>query len=615
MSSQAVEDDALVKATRATEALYLVRDTYFPANPDDKIAKLNAESDLALSLLDSIPPEQRKLPAQRAKYEYLRGKILDVSPDYRKEAEDHLSKAVKLNPSLADAWLCLGNCIWKKGDLSSAKNCFTRALSKGPNKQILCQLSMLERKMAQGNLLFLNSFFLLSFVACTDNQAELVDESIQHAKEAITLDVKDGNSWYNLGNACLTSFFVTGAWDHAKLLKSLKAYQNAEKDERMKSNPDLYFNSATVNKYLENYERALTGFEAAALKDPGLNAMGEVQKIVNLLDKLDNLLRGHARSKRLASLASSLAAVNLNSSYRRATVDLLSEGLNKAVALIGKVLFFIKHENVAPLLGDEEVGPNTFACVRTLIEAVKLEFKAQGLETQLPEFQVFFNDHVANDFNTLFKAFPNDRTYMAAGVPVSPAWNKGRITYARSESSKVEEAYAAQFARDMKAFFTARSAELADDGLLAILMPCRPEPSLPSESTLMNILECLGDALADMVKEAAVDSFNLPIYVPSASEVEGVILLGTKNKNLGCSIERLEEMRFPAKLSSAEEVRVSCFHARAAMEDILCKHFGSDLNVDELFKRYSDKLEEFSKSPRFARIKNLANLFVLVKHN
>ncbi|ONI31590.1 hypothetical protein PRUPE_1G321300 [Prunus persica] len=210
--------------------------------------------------------------------------------------------------------------------------------------------------------------------------------------------------------------------------------------------------------------------------------------------------------------------------------------------------------------------------VRTLIEAVKLEFKAQGFETQLPEFPVFFNDHVANDFNTLFKAFPIDRTYMAAGVPgsfhgrlfpkasmnlmhssfavqwltrvpqevtkeVSPAWNKGRITYARNESSKVEEAYAAQFARDMKAFFTARSAELADDGLLAILMPCRPEPSLPSESTLMNILECLGDALADMVKEsllseAAVDSFNLPIYVPSASEVEGVILLGTKNKNL-----------------------------------------------------------------------------------
>lgn len=31
---------------------------------------------------------------QRATYEYLRGKILDVFPDYKKEAEDHLSKAV-----------------------------------------------------------------------------------------------------------------------------------------------------------------------------------------------------------------------------------------------------------------------------------------------------------------------------------------------------------------------------------------------------------------------------------------------------------------------------------------------------------------------------------------
>ncbi|RXH87340.1 hypothetical protein DVH24_028840 [Malus domestica] len=106
---------------------------------------------------------------------------------------------VKLNPSLSDAWLCLGNRIWKKGDLSSAKNCFNLALSKVPS-------------MRQ-------------------------DKSIQHAKEAITLDVKDGNSWYNLGNACLTRFFV--------------------------------------NRYLENYERALSGFEDAALKDPGLNATEE----------------------------------------------------------------------------------------------------------------------------------------------------------------------------------------------------------------------------------------------------------------------------------------------------------------------------------------------------
>ncbi|KAK7357704.1 hypothetical protein VNO80_16999 [Phaseolus coccineus] len=327
------EEEPLSRAARAAEDLYHLRDTYFPPNSDDRISKLQHESDLALNLLDSIPPEQRKSPTQRATFEYLRGKMLDVFPDYRKEAEDHLSKAVKLNPSLADAWLCLGNCIWKKGDLTAAKNCLSLALDKGPNKKILCQLSMLKRKMSQG----------------LENQAELVEESIQHAKEAITLDVKDGSSWYNLGNACLTSFFVTGAWDHTKLLHSLKAYQNAEKDERMKSNPDLYFNSATVNKYLENYQRALSGFEAAALKDPGLNAAEEVQKIVSLLDKVDNLLKGHVRAKRMTSLASSLVAVDLKSPYRRVTIDLLSEGPNRALAVEGKVLFFIKTEGVAPL--------------------------------------------------------------------------------------------------------------------------------------------------------------------------------------------------------------------------------------------------------------------------
>ncbi|KAM0012255.1 putative tetratricopeptide repeat protein 5, OB [Helianthus debilis subsp. tardiflorus] len=336
--NQAIEEeengsDLMKQATEAADDLYRIRDTYFPSDANDKINKLQSHSQIALNILDSVPPEERKLATQRATYEYLRGKILDVFPEYSKKAEDHLSKAVKLNPSLADAWLCLGNCIWKKGDLPATRNCFTLALSKGPNKRILSQLSMLERRMAQG----------------ADNQEELVNDSIKHAKEAIALDVKDGNSWYNLGNACLTCFFVTGAWDHSKLQQSLKAYQNAEKDESMKLNPDLYFNCATVNTYLENYERALSGFEAAASIDPCLNATEEIQKMINLFDKLDSLLKGQIKAKRLASLTSSLPEVQLKPSYKRATIDNLLDGLNKTIAVVGKVIFFIKHENITPL--------------------------------------------------------------------------------------------------------------------------------------------------------------------------------------------------------------------------------------------------------------------------
>ncbi|KAE8661136.1 putative undecaprenyl diphosphate synthase [Hibiscus syriacus] len=276
------EDDVWGKPRKAADDLYEIRDTFPPQNPDDKTSKLQHEFDLALKLLYSIPAEQRKLPVHRATYEYLRGKILDVVPDYRKEAEDHLSKAVKLNPSLGDAWLCLGNCIWKKGDLTSAKNCFNLALSK-----VISHIRVLTFKCPDISSSKQTDKVLKSYGLGADNQAEMVEESIQHVKEAITLDVKDDN----LGNACLTSFFVTGTWDHSKLLQSLKAYQNAEKDERMKSNPDLYFNCATVNRYLENYDRALAGFEVAALKDPSLNASQEVEKMVNLLDKLENLLR------------------------------------------------------------------------------------------------------------------------------------------------------------------------------------------------------------------------------------------------------------------------------------------------------------------------------------
>ncbi|XP_044348719.1 tetratricopeptide repeat protein 5 isoform X3 [Triticum aestivum] len=329
----------LEKVSDKVEELYSLRDTFFPRDPSEKSASLRACADAALGVLDSLPPEQRKSPEERVIYEFLMGKILDAFPDYCKEAEEHLSKAVKLNPSLVDAWLCLGNCIWKKGNLASARNCFLLALSKGADKKILCQLSMLERSMAQSS----------------EDQALLVEESINHAKEAVMLDIKDGNSWYNLGNAYLTSFFASVAWDKARLHHSIKAYQNAEKDETMKLNPDLYYNCATAYKYLENYESALRGYEAAALKDPALRADIEVQKIINLLDKLENATKvpsvtiGRLRPKRSASLVSSLNEVNFKLFHKKATISILSGGLNKTVAVVCKVVLWIRHDDDAPL--------------------------------------------------------------------------------------------------------------------------------------------------------------------------------------------------------------------------------------------------------------------------
>ncbi|XVF82078.1 hypothetical protein PTKIN_Ptkin16aG0015000 [Pterospermum kingtungense] len=152
-------------------------------------------------------------------------------------------------------------------------------------------------------------------------------------------------------------------------------------------------------------------------------------------------------------------------------------------------------------------GPNTILATRNIVEAVELKFQTQGLIS--PEFQVFFNDQVSNDFNSLFASLPAGIKYYAAGVPGSfhdrlfpkaslhfvfssctlnwlsnvpkgvldrtgPAWNKGRIHYTGAPK-EVFEAYSDQFAMDMDSFLQARVKELAPGGLMALVIPAVPD--------------------------------------------------------------------------------------------------------------------------------------------
>nr|CAD7462445.1 unnamed protein product [Timema tahoe] len=64
----------------------------------------------------------------RVMYYYLKGKALNVGPQHSPQAEAALSKAVKLDPTLVEAWNELGDCYWKKDEIKEAKNCFMGAL-------------------------------------------------------------------------------------------------------------------------------------------------------------------------------------------------------------------------------------------------------------------------------------------------------------------------------------------------------------------------------------------------------------------------------------------------------------------------------------------------------
>lgn len=60
------------------------------------------------------------------------------------------------------------------------------------------------------------------------------------------------------------------------------------------------------------------------------------------------------------------------------------------------------------------VGPNTFNAVNNIIETITQKFEIEGHSSLLPEFHVYFNDHVSNDFNILFSNLPQNRQYYAA---------------------------------------------------------------------------------------------------------------------------------------------------------------------------------------------------------
>ncbi|KAK6930526.1 SAM dependent carboxyl methyltransferase [Dillenia turbinata] len=279
-------------------------------------------------------------------------------------------------------------------------------------------------------------------------------------------------------------------------------------------------------------------------------------------------------------------------------------------------------------------GPNTFFTVNTIMEAITHRCD------HLPEFLVFFNDHVSNDFNTLFVTLPTDGKYFAAGVPGSfhrrlfpkgsinffntshalqwlsdtpkqlsdlnsPACNKGKITYADAHN-EVVEAFASHFAKDMDSFLVARAQELAPGGLLSILIACRPDGMHPSKSPFGLFLDPLESSFVDMVNEGRLnknelDSFNIPVYSPSASELRLLV-----QHNACFSIARLEEMRY-------EPVpRISPQSIRAGFEVILSKNFGNEI-VDEVFRRYAEKVEGCS----FIRDEEgiACQLFILLKRN
>ncbi|KAK3421441.1 hypothetical protein EUGRSUZ_G02088 [Eucalyptus grandis] len=228
---------------------------------------------------------------------------------------------------------------------------------------------------------------------------------------------------------------------------------------------------------------------------------------------------------------------NKNSNFQRVATNVARETINEVIAEKLDIKQFspaLTTFQIADL--GCSVGPNTFLAVQNIIEAVRRKYESQGLSSQLPDFQVLFNDHASNDFNTLFASLPSDRPYCAAGVPGS---FHGRL-FPKASLHFVHSSYALQWL-------------------------------------------CKG-----IISEAQVDSFNLPVYAPSPDEMTALV------ESNGCfSIERMDLAAPGSKIDVSFGGHACMLHLRAGMEGIISKHFGSEI-IDDLFDRFLEKTNEFS---------------------
>ncbi|XP_032117181.1 tetratricopeptide repeat protein 5 isoform X3 [Sapajus apella] len=300
----------------------------------------------------------------------LTGKALNVTPDYSPKAEELLSKAVKLEPKLVEAWNQLGEVYWKKGDVAAAHTCFKGALT-----HVSCPLFLWKTQMGRMNFfgscrnkVSLQNLSMVLRQLRTDTEDEHsqhVMDSVRQAKLAVQMDVHDGRSWYILGNSYLSLYFNTG--QNPKISQqALSAYAQAEKvDRKASSNPDLHLNRATLHKYEENYGEALEGFSRAVALDPAWpEPRQREQQLLEFLDRLTSLLesKGKVKAKKLQSMLGSLRPAHLgpcgdghyqSASGQKVTLELkplstLQPGVNSGAVILGKVVFSLTTEEKVP---------------------------------------------------------------------------------------------------------------------------------------------------------------------------------------------------------------------------------------------------------------------------
>ncbi|XP_058760091.1 S-adenosyl-L-methionine:benzoic acid/salicylic acid carboxyl methyltransferase 2-like [Vicia villosa] len=260
-------------------------------------------------------------------------------------------------------------------------------------------------------------------------------------------------------------------------------------------------------------------------------------------------------------------------------------------------------------------GPNTLMVTSEFIKVV--EKLCQELNHQSPEYKVFLNDLSGNDFNSIFKSldtfkeklrdeieteigpcyffgvpgsfygriFPNQSLHLVhssyslhwlSKVPTGVDNNKGNIYLSNTTPSNVFKAYYEQFHLDFSLFLKCRAQELVEGGCMILI--------LISEGSSYG-WELLSKAIDDMViqgiiEEEKLNTFNLPNYFPSPSEVK--LEVETEGS---FSINQMEVSEVNWHVPEPDMVESVVKTTKAILEPLLISHFGEGV-TKEIFEHF-----------------------------
>ncbi|XP_042478732.1 probable jasmonic acid carboxyl methyltransferase 2 [Macadamia integrifolia] len=299
--------------------------------------------------------------------------------------------------------------------------------------------------------------------------------------------------------------------------------------------------------------------------------------------------------------------------------------------------------NIPPCLKVADLGcssgTNTLLVITEIIEA--LDKRCHQLNRDTPEFQVFLNNLLSNDFNIIFKTLPAfyeklkkekgekfgycsisglpssfyERLFPSSTidfvhssyslrwlsqVPSMTESNKGNIYFVRMSPPSVHKAYLEQFQKDFSLFLSLRSKKITSGGRMVLTMLGRR-----SEDPFGNacyIWEYLSKSLNDLVsegltEEAKVDSFNLPFYMPSSEELEAIVSAEGSfyldeleffyiNWD-GCDDDDNKELVFNRFTSGQKVAKI----IRAVIEPLIACHFGDSV-IEILFSRFMEYVSD-----------------------